>query len=185
VGVWAGRIAELLSRFSTERIRANFQLYRRRAAEQTIRKPGAWLWKAITDGYALPNSSRSDPNEQDDLDEQGGGEPERMGEPESRGGPENTSGLENTRGAESTSGPENGRSAAASGSLPPLEHKEIVSEAKKDRYVSQGVSEERFHRCPASKASRQASRGISRVDGPAERRFMYFDPEVGGPERRV
>ncbi len=56
VGVWAGRIAELLSRFSCGRIRANFQLYRRRAAEQTIRKPGAWLYEAITEGYALQPS---------------------------------------------------------------------------------------------------------------------------------
>jgi len=41
VGVWAGRIAGLLSRFSAGRIWANFQLYCQRAAEQTIRKPGA------------------------------------------------------------------------------------------------------------------------------------------------
>ncbi|MCS3639204.1 replication protein [Salinibacter ruber] len=61
VGVWAGRIAELLSRFSCSRIRANFQLYRRRAAEQTIRKPGAWLYKAITEGYALQPSREESP----------------------------------------------------------------------------------------------------------------------------
>jgi len=54
VGVWAGRIADLLSRFSPRRIRANFELYRRRAAQQTIRKPGAWLYEAIAEGYALP-----------------------------------------------------------------------------------------------------------------------------------
>jgi len=56
VGVWAGRIAEVLSRFSAERIRANFQLYRKRAAENTIRCGGAWLYQAITEGYILPNS---------------------------------------------------------------------------------------------------------------------------------
>jgi hypothetical protein len=56
VGVWAGRIAELLSRFSPARIRANFELYRRRAAQQVIRKPGAWLSQAIVEGYALPSS---------------------------------------------------------------------------------------------------------------------------------
>ncbi|MCS3632581.1 hypothetical protein GGP55_003199 [Salinibacter ruber] len=61
VGVWAGRIAELLSRFSCSRIRANFQLYRRRAAEQTIRKPGAWLHEAITEGYALQPSGENSP----------------------------------------------------------------------------------------------------------------------------
>ena len=161
VSVWAGRIAELLSRFSAKRIWANFQLYRQRAAEQTIRKPGAWLWKAITDGYALSdcnldNSSVDNPS----VDE-----------------------------------PREGESGETSvpGSLPPLEHKEIVSEAKKDRYVSQGTSEDRFHRCPSGKAfgrtcgrtSRRTSKGISEGDGPAERRFMYFDPEMGGPRRRV
>jgi hypothetical protein len=56
VGIWAGRIAEILSRFSPRRIRANFELYRQRAMEQTIRKPGAWLYKAITEGYALPGA---------------------------------------------------------------------------------------------------------------------------------
>ncbi|MCS4103168.1 replication protein [Salinibacter ruber] len=61
VGVWAGRIADLISRFSCSRIRANFQLYRRRAAEQTIRKPGAWLYKAITEGYALQPSGEDGP----------------------------------------------------------------------------------------------------------------------------
>lgn len=57
VGVWARRIAEVLSRYSVERIRANFQLYRQRASEQTIRCGGAWLYQAITEGYALPNST--------------------------------------------------------------------------------------------------------------------------------
>jgi len=93
VGVWASRIAEVLSRFSTQRIRANFQLYRRRAAQQVIRKPGAWLYAAITNGYVLPNAS---PNQ-----------------PESDASP-------------------------SPGALPPLQHKETVSEAKKDAYVAQG-----------------------------------------------
>jgi hypothetical protein len=125
VGVWAGRIAELLSRFSLGRIRANFELDRRRAAEQTIRKPGAWLHEAITEGYALHPS-----------------------EEESPGG------------------------TSKEGSLPPLEHKETVSEAEKEEYTAQGIPEDRFHRC-LSNASR---------DGP---RHMYFDPEAGGPTRRV
>ena len=132
VGIWAGRIAEVLSRFSTERIRANVQLYRRRAAEQTIRKPGAWLYKAITDGYALPGSSTGKPEDKPESSE-----------------------------------------TTAPGALPPLQHKETVSEAKKDAYVAQGIDEERFHRCPSGRS------------GPEERRFMYFDPAVGGPERRV
>ncbi len=58
VGVWAGRIADLLSRFSLGRIRANFELYRRRAAEQTIHRPGAWLHEAIVEGYALQPSGK-------------------------------------------------------------------------------------------------------------------------------
>ncbi len=57
VGVWARRIAEVLSRYSKERIRANFQLYRRRAAENTIHSGGAWLYQAITEGYALPTQT--------------------------------------------------------------------------------------------------------------------------------
>jgi hypothetical protein len=126
VGLWAGRIAEVLSRFSVQRIRANFRLYRRRSSEQTIRKPGAWLYKAITDGYALPDSS--------------------------------TGKLV-----------DNGSSAP--GSLPPLEHKETVSETEKDQYVAQGTSEDRFHRC------------LSGQGHPDERRFMYFAPRSGGPTR--
>lgn len=62
VGVWAGRIAEVLSRYSVERIRANFQLYRRRAAENTIHSGGAWLYQAITEGYALPSSQDENQN---------------------------------------------------------------------------------------------------------------------------
>jgi hypothetical protein len=62
VGVWAGRIAELLSRFSRGRIEANFELYRQRAAEQTIHKPGAWLNQAITEGYALPSPDSETPD---------------------------------------------------------------------------------------------------------------------------
>jgi hypothetical protein len=126
VGVWAGRIAEILSRFSRSRIRANFQLYRRRAAEQMIRKPGAWLCEAITKGYAVPR-----------LDSEAAG------------------------------------SVPEGGALPPLEHKETVSEAEKDEYVAQGIPEKQFHRCLS---------GTSGKDGP---RHMYFDPEAGGPTRRA
>ena len=132
IGIWAGRIAEVLSRFSTECIRANFHLYRKRSAEQTIRKPGAWLYKAITDGCALPHSS--------------------SGEPE---------------------GSPNGSRPTAPGSLPALEHKDTVSEAKKDAYVAQGMSVERFHRC------------LSGRSGLDERQFMCFGPDVGGPDRRT
>ncbi|MCS3685822.1 hypothetical protein GGP76_003202 [Salinibacter ruber] len=57
-------------------------------------------------------------------------------------------------------------------SLPPLDHKETLSEAKKDAYVDQGIDQERFHRCPPS------------PHRPDEARFMYFDPEIGGPTRR-
>ncbi|MCS3856463.1 hypothetical protein GGP78_003166 [Salinibacter ruber] len=63
VGVWAGRIAEILSRFSRRRIQANFDLYRERAAEQTIRNPGAWLHEAIVEGYALEPSGEERPGE--------------------------------------------------------------------------------------------------------------------------
>ncbi|WP_263811034.1 replication protein [Salinibacter pepae] len=125
VGVWAGRIAELLSRFSRARVRANFELYRQRAAEQTIRKPGAWLHEAITEGYALQPSGEENP-----------GEPSKES------------------------------------SLPPLEHKETVSEAEKEGYTAQGIPEDRFHRCLS---------GPSGGNGP---QYMYFDPEVGEPADR-
>jgi hypothetical protein len=52
VGVWPERIAEVLKRFCPERIEANFQLFRQRAAEQTLHSPGAWLYRAITQGFA-------------------------------------------------------------------------------------------------------------------------------------
>jgi hypothetical protein len=66
VGVWAGRIAEILIRFSLSRIRANFELYRQQDREQRSRKPGAWLHQATTDGYALSSSDESDlPGQQD------------------------------------------------------------------------------------------------------------------------
>ncbi|MFB6274495.1 MAG: hypothetical protein ABEL51_16550 [Salinibacter sp.] len=57
VGIWAGRIAEILNRYSPGRIQANFELFRQRDSEQTIRSSGAWLYKAITEGYALPQHS--------------------------------------------------------------------------------------------------------------------------------
>ena len=52
VGVWPERIAEVVSRYSTGRIEANFQLFRRRMQEEEIRNPAAWLYRAITQGYA-------------------------------------------------------------------------------------------------------------------------------------
>jgi hypothetical protein len=58
VGVRPRATAQLLSRHSPERIRANFDLYRQRAAE--IRRPGAWLYVAIRDGYALPRPEAGD-----------------------------------------------------------------------------------------------------------------------------
>jgi hypothetical protein len=118
VGVWAGKIAEVLSRFSAERIRTNFQLYRRRTAEQEIRCHGAWLYQAITEGYALPNSDTPE--------------------------------------------------TSANNSAP--DHKETVSEEEKKIYTNRGVPKERFHRCPSNGS---------------EVRFMYFDPNVGEPKRRV
>jgi hypothetical protein len=66
-----------------------------------------------------------------------------------------------------------GSGSSESGSFPTLDHKETVSEAEKDAYVVQGIGERRFHRCPSDRS------------GPEERRFMYLDPAVGRPERRV
>jgi hypothetical protein len=54
-GVWPKAATKLLRRFSEERIRANFALFRQRAP--SIKRPGAWLRKAITEGYALPSPS--------------------------------------------------------------------------------------------------------------------------------
>jgi hypothetical protein len=54
-GVWPEAATKLLRRFSEERIRANFALFRERAP--SVKRPGAWLRKAITEGYALPSPS--------------------------------------------------------------------------------------------------------------------------------
>jgi hypothetical protein len=53
VGVRPRCIPGLLTRFSARRIEANLQLYRRRAP--AVQKPGAWLYAAITQGFALPS----------------------------------------------------------------------------------------------------------------------------------
>ena len=128
-GVWPDRAKECLSRYSEQRIEANFELYRQRAPE--IDDDGAWLCAAITDGYADLESSPPRAHAGDD---------------------------------DSTS--------ERAGPLPPLDHKETLSEAKKDAYVAQGIDEDRFHRCPPSQHR------------PDETRFMYFDPEIGEPTRR-
>jgi hypothetical protein len=53
VGVRPRCVPALLTRFSAGRIEANLQLYRRRAP--AVQKPGAWLYAAITQGFALPS----------------------------------------------------------------------------------------------------------------------------------
>jgi len=44
---------------------------------------------------------------------------------------------------------------------------------EKNAYVAQGIDESRFHRCPPGRSE------------PEERRFMYFDPDVGEPTIRT
>jgi hypothetical protein len=51
-------IPRLLTRFSAERIEANLKLYHQRAP--SVERPGAWLYSAITQGYALPSSCQRD-----------------------------------------------------------------------------------------------------------------------------
>jgi len=53
VGVRARCVPGLLTRFSAGRIEANLQLFRQRAP--AVKKPGAWLYAAITQGFALPS----------------------------------------------------------------------------------------------------------------------------------
>jgi hypothetical protein len=60
-GVNAGQVPGLLTRFSAERIEANFELFRRRAP--SVKRPGAWLYSAITQGYAVPSPSGGDGTE--------------------------------------------------------------------------------------------------------------------------
>lgn len=57
-GVRPRCIPRLLTRFSAKRIEANIQLYRHRAP--SVDRPGAWLYTAITEGYALPSPSQSE-----------------------------------------------------------------------------------------------------------------------------
>ena len=54
VGVSSYRIRQILQRYAPERIEANFELYRQRASETSIKNPGAYLAQAITEGWALP-----------------------------------------------------------------------------------------------------------------------------------
>lgn len=51
----------MLSPFSTQHIPVNFQFYRCRSAEQTVRSPGVWLYAATTGGYSLRGSSTGEP----------------------------------------------------------------------------------------------------------------------------
>jgi hypothetical protein len=61
VGVRPRCVPGLLTRFSAGRIEANLQLYRRRAP--AVQKPGAWLYAAITQGFALPSPKEAAPKE--------------------------------------------------------------------------------------------------------------------------
>jgi hypothetical protein len=65
VGVWPRRIPALLRRFSAGRIEENFQLYRQRAAEETIHRPGAWLDRAITQGFTGYTAGEPPPDASD------------------------------------------------------------------------------------------------------------------------
>jgi hypothetical protein len=57
VGVWPRRIPEILRTFSAERIELNFEYFRQEAMRRTIRKPGGWLYAAITRGYRTPSQN--------------------------------------------------------------------------------------------------------------------------------
>jgi hypothetical protein len=61
VGVQPRCVPGLLTRFSAGRIEANLQLYRQRAP--AVQKPGAWLYSAITQGFALPSPKETAPKE--------------------------------------------------------------------------------------------------------------------------
>jgi hypothetical protein len=61
VGVRPRCVPALLTCFSARRIEANLQLYRRRAP--AVQKPGAWLYAAITQGFALPSPKEAAPKE--------------------------------------------------------------------------------------------------------------------------
>jgi hypothetical protein len=61
-GIWPDRARECLKRYSTRRIEANFELWRRRKNDPEappIGDDGAWLCAAITDGYADLGEARS------------------------------------------------------------------------------------------------------------------------------
>lgn len=52
-GVWPRRIPRLLRKYSADRIQKNIALLRERGSQ--VQNTGAWLYAAITDGYALPS----------------------------------------------------------------------------------------------------------------------------------
>ena len=116
-GVWRGPALELLRRFSAERIAANLKRARRKRHQ--IADLGAWLYTAISEGYALP-SPGSEASEQ---------------------APEGNSKSTQDNADSSDSEQEN------SSQLPPLSHKQKVSTTQLKAYVREGTaSPDDFHR---------------------------------------
>ena len=116
-GVWRGPTLELLRRYSAERIAANLKRARRKRLQ--IADLGAWLYTAISEGYALPSpgSKASDRNSGDYTEES----PDES----------HSSGSEQK----------------SRKSLPPLSHKQKVSTTQLKAYVRQGIaSADDFHR---------------------------------------
>lgn len=123
-GIWPDRARECLKRYSTRRIEANFELWRRRKNDPEappIGDDGAWLCAAITDGYADLEEARSSqaPNQ-----------------------------------ASEESSTQNSTGKARAGHVPgsstgaPPEHKQKVSPEEKKRLVRRhdGVEAGHFHR---------------------------------------
>jgi hypothetical protein len=79
-GVWPRRVKECLKRYSASRIEANFQLWRQRKNDPeapSIANDGAFLCKAITDGYACvrrESGQELPENEPDSNSENGPGQ---------------------------------------------------------------------------------------------------------------
>jgi len=153
-GIWPDRARECLKRYSTRRMEANFELWRRRKNDPEappIGDDGAWLCAAITDGYADLRETRTSETRSSRAPNQASKE----------------SPTQNSAGKTRVGhvpGPSTGG---------PPEHKQKVSPEEKKRLVRRhdGVEAGHFHRFRHGKS-------------PTEEQFLYLDPEEGGPARK-
>ncbi len=165
-GVWPREAGKLVQRYSTGRVEANFQLWRRRKNDPeapSVGSDGAFLRAAIAEGYAAFTEDT----------------PSAEGTPSS----EETICAEDNAFAKDTFAKGNGsdrettstRKAAPAKKAAPAQkvsHKQKVSPREKRRLTrEEGMDPAHFHR-------------YRRARSPEEKQFLYLDPAAGGPQPR-